>query len=276
MLVHGRHFRFDWSSAEEVGRKAIAQNGADIEAMGARCTGFLVALGCPRDTPLSVTDGLNEGMWLEAVRAGAGIVGGDMVASDQVVISITALGDLEGRAPVLRSGARAGDVVALRGRLGWSAAGLAVLLDHDGEPSHFPLEHIAVVEAHRVPQPPYGSGAEAAIAGASSLIDVSDGLLADLGHIALASSVDIDIDPDALVVADEVASAAASLGTDPLDWALRGGEDHALVGTFAHRSHVPAGWTVIGTASTPREHGEVRVVGRAVTGIRGWSSFGPG
>ncbi|MEH6793644.1 MAG: thiamine-phosphate kinase [Rhodococcus sp. (in: high G+C Gram-positive bacteria)] len=270
MLVHGRHFRLDWSSPIQIGRKAIAQNGADIAAMGAQCSGFLVSLGCPADTPVSVTDGLNEGMWLEAVAAGSAIVGGDVVQSPELVISITALGDLQGRAPVLRSGARAGDVIAYAGRLGWSAAGLALLLG-DGDRTG----HDAVVDAHRVPVPPYRAGIDAAEAGATSLTDVSDGLLADLGHIAEASGVRLDVDPALVTVGYEVQSAATQVGHDPLDWVLTGGEDHALVGTFPDAAAVPQGWTVIGRVEHQdgEQAGRVTVGGRVHAGRSGWSSF---
>ncbi len=270
MLVHGRHFRLDWSSPVQIGRKAIAQNGADIAAMGAQCSGFLVSLGCPADTPVSVIDGINEGMWLEAAAAGSAVVGGDLVQSSDLVISITALGDLQGRAPVLRSGARVGDLIAYAGRLGWSAAGLALLLagrDRTG--------HDLVLDAHRVPAPPYRAGVEAAEAGAHSLTDVSDGLCSDLGHIAVASGVGMVIDPERLFVPPELHSAATELGVDPVDWILTGGEDHALVGTFDGLGTIPQGWTVIGRVED--RDGEqarpVTVEGRIGSGRTGWTSF---
>ncbi|WP_217899916.1 thiamine-phosphate kinase [Rhodococcoides kyotonense] len=263
MLVQDRHFRLDWSSPVDIGRKAIAQNGADIAAMGARCTGFLVALGCPSDTPVSVTDGLTDGLWLEAERAGAGIVGGDLVQTASIVISVTALGDLDGRPAVLRSGARVGDVVAVAGRLGWSAAGLAVLdAGIDG--------HEALVAAHRVPCPDYARGPAAALAGATSLTDVSDGLLADLGHICDASTVAIDVDTSRFVPSDDIASAAHRLGVPVFDWILGGGEDHAFAGTFPADSELPDGWIAIGTVG---EGSGVTVDGGTYSGTPGWSSF---
>ena len=116
MLVEGRHFRLDWSTPHDVGRKAIAQNAADIEAMGAAATAFVVAFGAPGDTPADDALALSDGMWQEAGAIGAGIVGGDLVGAPQWVISVTALGDLGGRAPVLLGGARPGDAVAVVGR----------------------------------------------------------------------------------------------------------------------------------------------------------------
>ena len=133
MLVEGQHFRLDWSSPHDIGRKAIAQNAADIEAMGAAATAFVVAFGAPGDTPSGQALELADGMWQEARLLGAGIVGGDLVSAPQWVISVTVLGDLDGRAAVRRDGARVGDTVAVTGDVGWSAAGYALLLNgvHD-------------------------------------------------------------------------------------------------------------------------------------------------
>jgi thiamine-monophosphate kinase len=149
MLVEGVHFRLDWSTPEQVGRKAAAVNMADVAAMGAVPTALLVGLGCPGDTPALVADGLVAGLWAEATAQGAGVVGGDVVSAPSVVISVTVLGDLHGRSPVTRAGARPGDVLAVAGRLGWAAAGLAVL----GQGLRSPVE---VVQAHRVPLPRQG------------------------------------------------------------------------------------------------------------------------
>ncbi|HYH25229.1 MAG TPA: AIR synthase related protein, partial [Blastococcus sp.] len=155
VLVEGRHFRRDWSSAEDVGHKAAAANLADVAAMGATTTALLVGLACPPDTPTSWLEGVATGLADECAPLGAAVVGGDTVAaapdSGSVVLSVTALGDLGGRAPVRRSGARPGQVVALAGRLGWSAAGLAVLRRGFTSPA-------AVVVAHRRPTPPYAAG----------------------------------------------------------------------------------------------------------------------
>src|SRR6202012_6087405 len=135
MLVEGRHFRLDWSTPHDVGRKAVAQNAAvnagartaaDIEAMGARVTAFVAGFGAPSETAAAQVNALADGMWDEAARVGAGIVGGDLVASPQWVVSVTVLGDLAGRTPVLRSGARSGSQLAVAGQLGCSAAGYAL------------------------------------------------------------------------------------------------------------------------------------------------------
>ncbi|MCU1615464.1 MAG: thiL [Frankiales bacterium] len=251
VLVEGRHFRRDWSSAEDVGHKAAAANLADVAAMGATATALLVGVACPPDTPTGWLEGVAAGMAEECAPLGAAVVGGDLVAaapdSGAVVLSVTALGDLGGRAPVLRSGARPGDVVALAGRLGWSACGLAVLRRGFTSPA-------AVVAAHRRPQPPYAAGPAAAEAGATAMCDVSDGLLADAGHLADESGVVLDLDRAALVRAcleppGPLQQVASALGADPMGWVLTGGEDHALLATFPSETALPDGWTRIGVVS---------------------------
>lgn len=268
MLVQDRHFRLDWSAPAEIGAKAIAQNAADVVAMGARPVAFLVALGCPAELPVDVVDGLVDGMWAEAARAGGSIAGGDVVRSPLLVLSITAFGDPLLRPPVLRSGARAGDVVAVAGRPGWSAAGLAVLLagvDRD--------EYADVVAAHRVPRPPYEAVLTLPVAvEISALTDVSDGLLADLGHIAESSGVAIDLDSDALRD-PALEPAARALGADPLDWVLAGGEDHCFAATFRAGLDLPPGWVQIGRVGGGAG---VTVDGAPRAGSAGWESFTSG
>jgi thiamine-monophosphate kinase len=264
MLVEGRHFRLDWSTAHDVGRKAIAQNAADIEAMGARPTAFVVAFGAPAHTPAADAAALADGMWAEAQRFGAGVVGGDLVQAGSWVVSVTVLGDLAGRAPVLRSGARPGAVVAVAGELGRSAAGYRLWSEGHGSFEELRRRHL-------VPQPPYGQGVAAADAGAQAMTDVSDGLLADLGHLASASQVTIEVSTVALAADHRaLAPAAAALGADPWAWVLGGGEDHALVAAFP--GAVPAGWRVIGrVADGPAG---VLVDGAPWDGDAGWQSYG--
>jgi thiamine-monophosphate kinase len=269
VLVEGRHFRRDWSSAEDVGHKAAAANLADVAAMGARPTALLVGVACPPDTPTSWLEGVAAGLAAECRPMGAAVVGGDTVSSapgsEAVVLSVTALGDLEGRAPVLRSGARPGDVLALAGRLGWSACGLAVLRRGFSAP-------LAAVSAHRRPTPPYAAGPVAAQAGASAMCDVSDGLLADAAHLARASVVDIDIDRAALVrtalePAGPLQQVASALGADPLAWVLTGGEDHALLATFPPDTALPDGWTAIGEVRAARHDPDVFVSGKPAADV---------
>jgi thiamine-monophosphate kinase len=264
VLVEGVHFRLDWSTPPQVGRKAVAANLADVAAMGAVPTALVVGLAVPGHIPVSFVDGLAAGMWEEAGRAGAGIVGGDVVSSAGLMVSVTALGDLQGRAPVIRSGARPGDVLGLCGRLGWAAAGLAVLRRGLRSPS-------AVVGAHRVPEPPYGAGPQAATAGATAMIDVSDGLLADAGHLAEASGVGIDIDSAAVPVAGSLVEVASALGADARHWVLTGGEDYALLACFPADVALPAGWTELGVVHQGRG---VTVDGEAYEVLpAGWEHF---
>ncbi|HEY2063390.1 MAG TPA: thiamine-phosphate kinase [Amycolatopsis sp.] len=244
VLVQGVHFRLDWSSPEQVGRKAVAVNLSDVAAMGAKPTTVLVGFACPPDLPAAVVTELMNGMWAEAGRAGIGVSGGDMVSADQLVISVTALGDLEDREPVTRSGARPGDVLAVSGRLGWAAAGLAVLRRGFRSP-------VGVVNAQRCPEPPYEAGPRAALAGATAMIDISDGLLADLGHIASASGVGLDVQTTDLEVSTRLREVGTALGADPLRWVLTGGEDHALAATFPPFGDLPEGWRRIGTVTMP-------------------------
>ena len=204
MLLEGRHFLLSRSSAYDIGVKAAARSLADIAAMGAVSTALLVALAAPGTLPAQWALDLASGLAFEAGRAGAGVAGGDTARADSVLLSVTALGDLEGRPPVRRAGAAPGDVVAVAGPLGHSAAGYALLA----------AGVTAVPElaaAHRRPAPPYDAGPEAARLGATAMIDVSDGLVADLGHVAEASGVWIDIDTPALALGDPLARAAAAL-----------------------------------------------------------------
>jgi thiamine-monophosphate kinase len=264
VLVEGVHFRLDWSAPEQVGRKAVAVNLVDVAAVGAVPTAVLVGLACPARTKVGVIDELAAGMWTEAGRARIGVVGGDIVSTEStMVISVTALGDLQGRQPVTRGGAMPGDIVAVCGRLGWAAAGLAVL----GRGFRSPL---TVVNAQRVPEPPYEAGPQAALAGATAMIDVSDGLLADLGHIASASNVAIDVQTDLLTVHQKLVDVGSALGADPRHWVLTGGEDHALAATFPDPRAVPEGWLTIGTVTRGQA---VTVDGKPYEAPAGWQHW---
>lgn len=264
VLVEGRHFRRDWSSATDVGHRAAAANLADIAAMGAVPTALLVALCAPPDLEVRWAEELADGLGAEAATVGASVVGGDMSASPTLTVAVTALGDLRGAAPVLRSGARPGDVVAVAGRLGHAAAGLAVLSRGLRTPA-------SLVDAYRRPQVPYAAGPAAGRAGATSMIDVSDGLLADLGHIAAASGVLIDVRRDALDLPEQLRDAARALGVDAYAWLLTGGEDHALAGTFPADVVLPDGWRPVGRVL---EGGGMTVDGEAHAGPTGWDHFG--
>jgi thiamine-monophosphate kinase len=272
-LLEGRHFRRDWSSAADIGRKAAARSLIDVAAMGAVPTGLLVALAAPADLPVSWARGLTEGLAAECARAGASVVGGDTARAASVLLATTGLGDLEGRAPVLRSGAAPGALVAVTGPLGHAAAGLALLSAG--------LVNDPLVAAHQRPEPPYDAGPQAAGLGATAMIDISDGLLADLGHVAAASGVRIDLSSDRLTPGDELQAAARLIfeGTGrgasrehplALTWVLTGGEDHALAATFPPGTILPSRWTVIGQVQPGPG---VVVDGREWAGSAGWDHF---
>jgi thiamine-monophosphate kinase len=251
LLIEGRHFRRDWSSAMEVGRKAAAANLSDVNAMGGVATALTVALGLPADLPVTWVLELAEGFEAECALVGAHVVGGDVTAADQVVIAVTAMGDAT--RPVRRDGAAPGDVVAFAGTLGMAGAGFAALSRGFRSPK-------AAVDAHRVPQPPYSAGPQAADAGATAMVDVSDGLLADIGHIALASGVVVDIETSAFTIPEAVTTVADALGTDPIRFVLTGGDDYALVATFSSATDLPEGWTRIGTVRDMRSTEEPGVL----------------
>jgi thiamine-monophosphate kinase len=239
VLVEGVHFRRDWSEARDVGRKAVAVNVADLEAIGARATALLVGFSAPADLMVGWVLDFADGLCQEGQAAGASLIGGDVTKARDITIAVTAMGSLDGREPVLRSGARPGEVVAICGRLGWAAAGLAVLARGFRSPR-------VLVEAQKVPQVSYGAGAVAARAGATAMIDISDGLLADLGHVAQASGVLIDLRRDAFEVAEPLQAVAAATGADPYTFLFTGGDDHALAATFATAESVPQGWLMVG------------------------------
>ena len=262
VLVEDVHFRLDWSTAYDIGRKAAAANLADVAAMGATGTSLLVGLAAPPDLPVTWAEDLADGLRDEAALVGAVVVGGDTVTSERIVVSVTALGDLGGRAPVLRSGAQPGDRVVVAGRLGWSAGGYAMLLK-----GGVPIE--ALVEAHLRPSPPYALALALAEAGATSMCDVSDGLLADAGHLARASGVHIDVESRRFERDALLGRACRVVGGHPLDFVLTGGEDHAFVATMPPGAALPDGVSRVGLVKAVSG---VRVIGWKPTGV-GWDHF---
>jgi thiamine-monophosphate kinase len=263
VLVEARHFRRDWSGPQDIGHRAAAANLADVVAMGATPTALLVALCAPPDLDADWAEQFADGLAAEAALVGASVVGGDVSASPTLTLAVTALGDLGGVAPVLRSGAQPGDRVALAGRLGYAAAGYTVLSRGFRSPK-------LLVEAYRRPVVPYHAGPAAARLGATAMIDVSDGLVADLGHIAAASGVGIDLVRDAFEVPGPMRDAAAALGVDPYQWILAGGDDHALAATFPDGVALPEEWRPVGTVV---DGGGVTVDGKAYPGRPGWEHF---
>jgi len=270
-LVHGPDFRLAWSSGYDLGWKSAAVNLADIAAMGATPTALLVALAVPRDTRLSFVTAMADGFRdaCAALAPGCAVVGGDLTVSELLMIAVTALGDLGGRRAVTRAGARPGDVVALAGELGAAAAGLGVLFGRfrDGE-TPVPVNRGALdalqrraVDAQLRPSPPIGLGVAAAVAGATAMMDVSDGMALDAARLADASGVSIRFDGAAL---DRLA-----FGGDR-ERAIAGGEDHGLLAVFP-AGVLPPGFHVIG-AVVERE-GESVLVDGAPIAHAGWDPY---
>lgn len=265
-LVHGPDFRLAWSSGYDLGWKSAAVNLADVAAMGARPTALLVALAVPRDLRLSFVESLADGLReaCQALAPGCAVVGGDLTVSDVLTVAVTALGDLEGRAPVTRAGANVGDVVAVAGELGHAAHGLAVLFGRFRE-GELPIpvdvgrlgegERSALVAQLR-PSPPIGLGPVAALAGATAMMDVSDGLVLDARRLASASGITLSLD-------------GTALGKHP-ERALAGGEDHALLATFPAGS-LPPGFRGIGSVVARSDEG-VLVDGVPVD-VTGWDPY---
>jgi thiamine-monophosphate kinase len=260
VLVEGRHFRRDWASAADIGHRAAAANLSDVNAMGGRAHSLTIGLAAPRDLPAQWALEFAQGFAEECSLVGASVVGGDLTSADELVVAVTVLGSCV-QSPVLRSGAEAGDVLALTGRQGWAAGGLAVL----GRGFRSPR---LLVEAYRRPEPPYDAGAAGAAAGATAMIDVSDGLLAEARHLAEASGVAIDVRRDAFEIAEPLQAVGAALGADPIEFILGGGDDHALLATFP--GAVPEGWEVIGSVAAGSG---VTVDGAPYDGPTGWTHF---
>lgn len=282
-MIEGPDFRLAWHSGYELGWKLAATNLSDVAAMGARPIALTVALACPRDTPLAllveVARGLNAAC--AQLAPGCGVVGGDLGRAPVFTAAITALGDLEGRRPVLRSAAQPGDVVAYAGDLGLAGIGLAALFGECAEPDGTArADGVAAVRARRpaalaaqlAPVPPIHSGIAAADAGATAMLDVSDGLSLDAARLARASGVALDLDP-ALLVAGFGQQHGEAV---PLAAMLAGGEDHGLLATFPAqaRAQLPEGFRVIG-AVVPQQGDGPLLVGGVATEPRGWDPYAP-
>ncbi|MFC7405478.1 thiamine-phosphate kinase [Georgenia alba] len=273
VLVENRHFRLEWGRGSDVGWRAAAQNLADIAAMGAEATSLVASLVLPPQTPLAWVHDLCRGLAEICRPLGVGVDGGDLSGGTEVVIAVTVHGDLAGRSPVLRSGARPGDVLAHAGTLGRAAAGYALLAS-----GHEDVDE-ELVAAFLRPVPALEAGPAAADAGATALMDVSDGLLRDAGRIARASGVVLDLDPVGDAVPADLAAlagAAGATGADPVAWVLTGGEDHGMLGTFPPDVPLPAGFRRLGTVRAAGHEAAGRVLlggqapGEASTG---WDHF---
>ena len=297
-MVLGHDWRDEWSTPAEVGSKLVTQNVADIAAMGARPTGLLVTLAAHGDLPARWAEEFSQGVASQAERYDVSVVGGDLSGAPDgvVMVSITALGDLEGRDPVLRSGARVGDVLAVHGSLGWSGAGWWLYDQGETDPGsprpyptgeepppgwHEQSARSVLMWFHRTPVTSVSSGVVASLAGATAMMDVSDGLVRDAGRIARASGVRIDLDRTNLE-RDFVDPPLTDVLPLDVAWSqvLTGGEEHSLLATFPADSPLlrdqsdPDGhWWVVGrVVEADDARPRVTLDGEAIQG-QGWDHF---
>lgn len=274
MLLEDVHFRRRWGRPRDLGRKTLAVNLSDIAAMGGDPLYALLGLALPgTGIPLAEIEAVLEGLEAEAAAFGVTLVGGDTCRSHAgLVLTITLLGRPPAAGPVLRSGARAGDTVYVTGQLGGSAAGLLALerglrpdapwpasLPHPGVP--LPEETIRdAMACHLTPVPRVAAGR--ALAGrASAMIDVSDGVASDAGHLSRASGATLRLDVARLPVHPGAAALGPLLDRDPLALALQGGEDYELLFTAAEDP------TALLAAAAPGL--PVTAIGRVVAGPPG-------
>lgn len=272
MLVEGRHFRLDWSRAAEIGHKAVVQNFADIEAMGARPVAVVLALSAPGHTPVDFITELARGIGERVADYSADLAGGDLTGGEHLVVSVSAIGHLGGSMPALTlDGARPGQAVVAAGRIGYSAAGLALLRRYGRD--DVPAEFTELVRAHLIPATAPGRGVIARAAGASSMTDNSDGLITDLETLARRSGVGIDLAGVAIAPDELLTAAGRHLGIDPWTWVLTGGEDHTLMGTTS--KDAPSGFRVIGAVhrNRPGTGPAVTVDSEPPAHSTGWDSF---
>jgi thiamine-monophosphate kinase len=229
-LVEGVHFRRETTTPALIGRRALAVNLSDVAAMGGEPRWVLVSLSMPRETPLSFAEELADGMAKAAEEHGAIIVGGNLAtALAGITVDVTLLGEVEPGRAVYRTGARPGDRVLVTGTLGDAAAGLEVMFGTLDVPAEIGS---ALVARQRAPTPRVVAGrAIATTGGATAMIDLSDGLASDLGHILEESRAGATIEASRLPISSSVRVAARLAGRDALDWATRGGEDYELLFT---------------------------------------------
>ena len=283
--VEGRHFRLEHISPHQLGRRSAAINLSDIAAMGGRPTYALVSLALPQATEVAWVDELYRGLGDELGAHGALVVGGNLSGSARdVVIDITLMGEVAEPMLVRRGGARTGDAVLVTGWLGESLLGRLAL--ERGLDSTTPAA-ARVIEAHLTPAPRVREGqAVAARKGATAMIDVSDGLAADLGHICSDSGVGARLVAGALPVSPEAREVAANLGVDAIEAALHGGEDYELLFTCPVDEAERTAADVVAATGTPVARiGEI-VRGEGIELVtsdgsrssvepRGWDHFAP-
>jgi len=241
MAVEGVHFRREWSSAFEIGRRITAANIADVLSMGAQCEYLLAAVSLTGTEELSWIENLAQGMKAEAVKAGAVIVGGDIARATSITIAMTAVGSTE--SPILRSGAKVGNNIFISSLPGWSAAGLHLLTNQIAATNEISNRAIAEFKA---PTLDY----EIDFYAASSMSDISDSLLIQAAQMATASGVSFKLDPELISQTPEfleLSLLAQEVSVDVWDWILGGGEDHVFLATGESLPGVRIGTIVEGS-----------------------------
>lgn len=255
LVVEGVDFDFAYCDGTDVGHKAMAASASDIAAMGGRPTHAMITLALATSTPIAVVEDLLDGLTEAAMSYGLALVGGDISEADSMAIGVAVIGAAPQRA-ILRSGARPGHLICVTGTLGGAAGGLEVLRKKMVLPSG---QGRALMDRQRRPQPRLDAGALLAEAGACAMIDVSDGLLVDLGHILDASGTGCRLE-SASIPADP--ALAAIQGFDALHAALTGGEDFELLLTIEEKNF-PAARAGAAKAGVPLSViGRVTVQGR--------------
>jgi thiamine-monophosphate kinase len=241
MAIAEVHFKTEWSSAFDIGRKITAANIADVLSMGARCDYLVAAVSLTGNEELAWIENLARGMKDEADRAGAAIVGGDIARSSVITIAMTAIG--HAAHPILRSGARVGDDIFISSLPGWSAAGLELLTKEISLNS--PIADKALSE-FSAPSLDY----EVSFLKASSMADISDSLLIQAQQVAEASGVCLDIDTKLIAECDEyeeLSALAQEVNSDIWSWVLAGGEDHVFLATGKDLPGIRIGTVVEGS-----------------------------
>jgi thiamine-monophosphate kinase len=232
--VEGKHFLRRKATPYQIGRKALAVNLSDIAAMGGTPTYALVSLGLPNELEVEFVDELYRGLTDEAKQFDVSIVGGNLSGANQLFVDVTLLGEIDPRHLLLRSTAKEGDVVLVTGDLGAASVGVDVLMAERPIPIS-PKAREFVLEAALTPTPRVQIGQLIARSGlASAMIDISDGLAADMGHICDESNVSVRLFAEPLPITSQTVEAAAAVGRDPLDPGLHGGEDYELLITAPH------------------------------------------
>jgi thiamine-monophosphate kinase len=249
-IVDGVHFRLRPFGAQSVGRKALAAALSDLAAMGAAPGEAYVVVGAPPELPDEEMLGIAEGLAEVASREGVSVAGGDLVGSPVLIVSVTTIGyQPEGGRLISRGGAKPGDLVAVTGELGGAAAALALLEESTDPEALSPELRDSLLARQLDPVPRIREGEALAAAGATAMIDISDGLGADAGHLARSSGCRLEIDLERVPVAEGVAEIAGGTGA-ALELAATGGEDYELLVTLPAESAEAAADAVSRAGST--------------------------